>query len=122
MIRISIFVSSANTLGHGIKLCAHKRELFVINSTINPIMVPVFIPLVLVGNDRNISVTTILEIQRGKLGLFAKKCTTINKMFYLQRLVMHSMNYDKVHSGRTHRYCLAGPHITTKLKNGIRVR
>jgi hypothetical protein len=52
-------------------LCAHKRELFVINGVIKPVMVPVFIPLILVGSDRNIGVSTILEVQRGKLGLFA---------------------------------------------------
>jgi hypothetical protein len=118
-IHIPIFVSSANTIGQGLKLCAHKRELIVVNTKIKPIMVPVFIPLVLVGDDRNISVTTILKVQRGKLGLFANKCT-INKTFYLQRLVMNNMDSDNVCRGRTHRHCLSGPHINTKSKNGIR--
>jgi hypothetical protein len=65
---ISIFVGGASTLSQILKLCANKRELFIVTIIVKLIVVPVLIPHILVANNRNIGVTTILEVQRGKLG------------------------------------------------------
>jgi hypothetical protein len=53
---ISIFVGSANALRQILKLCANKRELFIINSIVKPIVIPVLILLILVANNKNIGV------------------------------------------------------------------
>jgi NADH:ubiquinone oxidoreductase subunit K len=101
-------------------LGAKERELFIINSVIEPVMIPVIILLILVRNKRNISVTMILEVQRGKLGLFANK-NTINT-FNLQRLMMNGVYLDEIGSSGTHKHHLTGPHIHAKPRMALGVR
>jgi hypothetical protein len=101
-------------------LGAKEMELFIINSVIEPVMIPVIILLILVRNNRNISVTMILEVHRGKLGLFVNK-NTINT-FNLQRLMMNGVYPDEIGSSGTHRHHLIGPHIHAKPRIALGVR
>jgi hypothetical protein len=56
-------------------LSTDERELFVLNGVVKLVMIPVFIPLVLVANNRNLSVAAIFEVERSKLHFFANQCT-----------------------------------------------
>jgi hypothetical protein len=56
-------------------LSTDERELFVLNGVVKLVMIPVFIPLVLVANNRNLSVAVIFEVERSKLHFFANQST-----------------------------------------------
>jgi hypothetical protein len=118
-IYIPIFIRSANALRKILKLSTNKGKLFVLNCIVEPVMIPVFIPFVLITNNMNIDITAILELERSKLGHFANK-STISDLIHLQRLMVHCVHPHKIGSRGGHSHCLASPHANTKPKNDIR--
>lgn len=74
-IRVTILICNFNALRWIFKLSTDERELFVLNAVVKLVMIPVFIPLVLVANNRNLSVAAIFEVERSKLHFFANQCT-----------------------------------------------
>jgi hypothetical protein len=59
MISIAILIGSTYTLRQILKLSADKGKLFILNGVVKPVMIPIFIPLILIANNWNFSVTTI---------------------------------------------------------------
>jgi hypothetical protein len=59
MISIAILIGSTYALRQILKLSADKGKLFILNGVVKPVMIPIFIPLILIANNWNFSVTTI---------------------------------------------------------------
>jgi hypothetical protein len=89
-IQVAIFVSSANALWQILKLSTNKG-----NRMVEPVIITVFVPFVLVADNRHIKITTILKIDRSKLSFFANK-GTISDPIHFYRLMMHGVHSQEL--------------------------
>jgi hypothetical protein len=61
-IRVTIIIGSANTLRKIPKLSEDKRKLFIFKGVVKPVMILILIPLVLIVENWNFSITAIFYV------------------------------------------------------------
>jgi hypothetical protein len=82
MIYVSILIGGTNALGQILKLSTNKGKFFMFDYVVEPVMIPVFIPFVIVANNRHIDITAILEVERSKLHFFVNKGTISDSIHF----------------------------------------